>query len=110
MTTTIRRLALLALVGAAVAWVLAARRRTAPPTGPDTAVWPPFPEADADAADVWVAPDADGSCPLDHPVKANDNSGIFHVPGGRFYERTKAERCYARAEDAESDGYRAAKA
>lgn len=56
----------------------------------------------------WVAP-ADGTCPLSHPVKANDNSGIFHVPGGRFYDRTKAERCYATPEAATADGYRAAK-
>jgi hypothetical protein len=56
----------------------------------------------------WVEPD-DGECPLSHPIKANDNSGIYHVPGGRFYERTGAERCYANADDAEADGYRAAK-
>jgi micrococcal nuclease len=58
---------------------------------------------------AWVAP-VEGDCPLDHPVKANDNSGIFHVPGGRFYDRTKAERCYVDAESAAADGYRAAKA
>ena len=58
---------------------------------------------------AWVAP-VEGDCPLDHPVKANDNSGIFHVPGGRFYARTKAERCYVDAESAAADGYRAAKA
>ena len=45
-----------------------------------------------------------------HPIKANDNSNIFHVPGGRFYERTRAERCYATAEAAIADGYRQAKA
>lgn len=56
----------------------------------------------------WVEP-TDGACPLSHPVKANDNSGIFHLPGGRFYDRTGAERCYATAEDAEADGYRRAK-
>lgn len=57
----------------------------------------------------WVAPLDDGSCPLSHPIKANDNSQIFHEPGGRFYERTRAERCYADAASAEADGYRAAK-
>ena len=40
------------------------------------------------------------------PIKANDNSGIFHVPGGRFYDRTVPERCYAERRDAEADGYR----
>lgn len=57
----------------------------------------------------WVDPLDDGGCPDGYQIKANDNSGIFHVPGGRFYDRTGAERCYARAEDAEADGYRAAK-
>ncbi|MGD9703230.1 MAG: hypothetical protein AB7Q42_10845 [Acidimicrobiia bacterium] len=57
----------------------------------------------------WVAP-VDGACPVGFPVKANDNSGIFHVPGGRFYERTVAERCYATPQAAEADGYRQAKA
>jgi hypothetical protein len=57
---------------------------------------------------TWVAPDS-GSCPASHPIKANSNSGIFHVPGGRFYNQTRAERCYALAEDAEADGYRRSK-
>ena len=57
----------------------------------------------------WIAPLEDGSCPLTHPVKANDNSGIFHVPDGRFYDRTKAERCYSNTEAAAADGYRQAK-
>lgn len=57
----------------------------------------------------WVAP-VDGACPVSHPVKANDNSRIFHLPGGRSYDRTIPERCYADAADAAADGYRAAKA
>ncbi len=88
--------------------------------------WPPFapepPAADLAASSAtapaaepaassarWVAP-VDGACPDGYPVKANDNSGIFHVPGGRFYDRTVAERCYASADDAVADGYRPAKA
>ena len=36
--------------------------------------------------------------------------GIFHVPGGRFYERTDAPTaCYPNAESAEADGYRPSK-
>jgi len=66
------------------------------------------PAADPDR--TWVEPLADGSCPPTHPVKANDNSGIYHVPGGRFYNRTVAERCYTTAVAAEADGYRPAKA
>jgi hypothetical protein len=64
--------------------------------------------ADQDAGG-WANPLDDGSCPLDHPVKANDNSGIFHVPGGRFYDRTRPERCYSTPDAARSDGYRQAK-
>lgn len=57
----------------------------------------------------WLAP-VNGSCPEGYPVKANNNSRIFHVPGGRFYARTVAERCYASTDDAIADGYRPAKA
>lgn len=57
----------------------------------------------------WLAP-ANGRCPDGYPIKANGSSGIFHVPGGRFYDRTTAERCYANADDAITDGYRPAKA
>jgi hypothetical protein len=63
----------------------------------------------AGSGQTWVEPEADGSCPDGYPIKANDNSGIFHIPGGRFYGRTKAERCYASADDATADGYRQAK-
>ena len=137
MITTLRRLfwvALLAGVGYA-AWLIWQRR-----TGDDTTApeWPPLdppteppvgfvdltvdsvadpsetePESaggdTATEATTWVAP-VDGQCPDGYPIKANDNSGIFHVPGGRFYDRTVPERCYADAHDAEADGYRRAKA
>ena len=59
-------------------------------------------------APTWVAP-VDGACPSGYPIKGNSNSRIYHVPGGRFYDRTVPERCYATAADAEADGYRAAK-
>ena len=51
-----------------------------------------------------------GDCPASHPVKVNDSSGIYHVPGGRFYDRTVAGRCYPSPEAAAADGYRPAKA
>jgi hypothetical protein len=128
-----RLLVLLTPVAAAIVFVRRSRRDQSPSssTGPQ---WPAFdtspdggesvvqpvataspqsaPQAVADtppAAPRWVAP-VDGACPDGFPVKANDDSGIFHVPGGRFYERTVPERCYAHAEDAVADGYRAAKA
>jgi hypothetical protein len=58
---------------------------------------------------TWLPPNADGTCPEGFPIKANDNSGIFHLPSGRFYERTKAERCYPSPAAALADGYRQAK-
>jgi hypothetical protein len=61
-------------------------------------------------ARAWVEPIGDGACPASHPIKANDHSGIFHVPGGRSYDRTVAVRCYVDVESATADGYRAAKA
>lgn len=98
---------------------LASRRSTSA----DSAPWSPSSPAPASSrtspeqseaeaagpATRWVAP-ADGECPAGYPVKANDSSGIFHVPGGRFYGRTIPERCYANAQDAIADGYRPAKA
>lgn len=70
---------------------------------------PTSPQSAVDPSARWVVP-VNGECPSGYPIKANDSSRIFHVPGGRFYERTAAERCYATAEDAVADGYRPAKA
>lgn len=57
---------------------------------------------------TWVAP-LEGACPDGYPIKAKLSSKIYHQPGGAMYERTKPDRCYASAADAEADGYRAAK-
>ena len=59
-------------------------------------------------AKAWVDP-VDGACPDGYPIKAKLSSGIYHLPGGLSYERTKPDRCYASAEAAEADGLRAAK-
>lgn len=59
---------------------------------------------------AWKKPNADGSCPKSHPVKAKMASGIFHVPGGANYARTKPDRCYVDAAAAQADGLRPAKA
>jgi hypothetical protein len=53
----------------------------------------------------WVEP-VEGACPEGYPVKAKLRSGIYHAPGGTAYERTKPDRCYASAADAEADGLR----
>ena len=42
-------------------------------------------------------------------MKAKLASGIFHVPGGANYARTRADRCYLSADAAEADGLRASK-
>lgn len=64
---------------------------------------------EASGSTAWMPPLDDGSCPPDHKIKAKDSSGIFHVPGGRFYDRTKPDRCYASEASAEGDGYRRSK-
>lgn len=80
------------------------------PPGDSSATPPRATPGTARSAEVrWVEP-VDGVCPDGYPVKANDNSMIFHMPGGRFYDRTVPERCYADAADAEADGYRRSKA
>jgi hypothetical protein len=57
---------------------------------------------------AWVQP-VDATCPTSHPVKANESSGIYHLPGGLSYDRVVPERCYRTPAEAESDGFRAAK-
>ena len=61
-----------------------------------------------------VPPDRKGQCPADHPIKGNFTtySGepcIYHVPGGRFYDKANAERCYASESSAQADGCRKSK-
>jgi hypothetical protein len=116
--TVLRRSIWLLLIGAVggVAWSWWSDR-TAPPSPTTPPEWPPLDAQAADAPDAplltdasgWVTAIDDGSCPISHPVKANGNSGIFHVPGGRFYDRTKPERCYTTPDSAIADGYRQAK-
>jgi hypothetical protein len=94
-------------VGPVAAPTAASLVTTAPSVGNDA----PLADVDGPLIDgtAWVPP-VDGTCPAGFPVKANANSGIFHVPGGRFYDRTVPERCYATPQSAEADGYRPAKA
>jgi hypothetical protein len=52
-----------------------------------------------------------GSCPSYAPVKGNltpytAEYCIFHVPGGLYYMRTDAERCFVSAEVAVAAGCR----
>jgi hypothetical protein len=73
----------------------------------------PHPPGDAGAGEAasgmrWVAA-AGGERPDGYPVKVNERSGIYHVPGGLSYERTRPTRWYTSAEAAEADGFRRAK-
>jgi hypothetical protein len=45
-------------------------------------------------------------CPEAYPIKGNENSGIYHVPGISSYARTIAEICFESEEVAVANGYR----
>jgi hypothetical protein len=109
MTTTstrLRRTALITLMSLAAAAAFAwwrQRNEMAMPAEP--AQWPPFV-----APESWVIATSDGgTAPEGFPVKVKVSSGIFHVPGGRFYDRTNPDRWYATADAAQADGYRQSK-
>lgn len=57
----------------------------------------------------WVEPGPDGEPPATHPIKAKMSSGIYHVPGGFNYARTRPDRCYLDVTAAEADGLRPSK-
>ena len=89
----------------------------APPTAVEPAPATQVERASAAALEV-VPPDEeapswrepiDGACPDGYLIKAKVASGIFHVPGGLAYDRTKPDRCYPSPEAAMADGFRAAK-
>ena len=120
--TALRRtmvlVAIAAGIGALLSWQ---RRQHVAPTATVPPQWPPWPAQPETGAPPtvpsmapvdqpqWLPANDDGSTPDSHPVKAKESSGIFHVPGGRFYDRTKADRCYPTAAAAEADGYRQSK-
>jgi hypothetical protein len=84
---------------------------TAAPAAPPTAAPPPpSPAQGAERRSaVSVAPADEWNCPASHPFKGNRNSMIYHPPGGRSYNKTTPEECFASAEDAVAAGYRAPK-
>ena len=53
-----------------------------------------------------VAPASEDDCPASAPIKGNQ-SGLYHVPEGAYYEVTNPEECFTTAEDAEAAGYEA---
>ena len=62
----------------------------------------------ASTGQTWAVP-VDENCPPGYPIKVNERSGIYHVPGGLSYERTRPTRCYPDGAAAEADGFRRAK-
>jgi hypothetical protein len=124
-----RVLLLLVLLGAAGFVALRLREQTAPAAVGDPPTWPPIPPRPDTApvaaaatdhtaavdrpapvvAAAWKPLNADGTMPDGYPIKAKNQSMIFHVPGGRFYDRTRPERCYATEDAAAADGFRRSK-
>ncbi len=49
------------------------------------------------------------NCPSWAPIKGNASSKIYHVPGGRYYDKTNPEECFASEAAARAAGYRASK-
>jgi hypothetical protein len=113
-----------ALLIAVVAVVLTMRRRRSAARLAGEPVWPPLEDGAADGrwappatssipdevppSQRWSEP-AGKECPGGFEVKVKLASGIYHLPGMFAYERTIPDRCYASAEAAEADGFRAAK-
>ena len=54
-----------------------------------------------------VASTDDGQAPEGHEIKGNADSGLYHVPGSRYYKQTVAEFWFATSEDAEAAGFTA---
>jgi hypothetical protein len=119
MRRSLRWLGIGALAVAAYAAWRAWSKRTSAITGPVEWENAPFPfppvprtasttQTPTQTNAAWVAP-VDDACPTSHPVKAKLSSGIYHVPGGMNYERTKPDRCYRDPEAADLDGLRPSK-
>jgi hypothetical protein len=113
-----RGVVLAAIAGLAYATWRALAARTAASDGPAYEVQPfPMPPRPVTERSVTeppvptdaVEPDADGSCPITHPIKGKLSTGIYHRPGAFAYDRTRADRCYRDDATAEADGLRAAK-
>jgi large subunit ribosomal protein L22 len=49
----------------------------------------------------------DGAAPEGYDIKGNEDSMLYHVPGSRYYDATKAEVYFETVEDAESAGFSA---
>jgi hypothetical protein len=109
---------LLFLAAAAGLLVTLVRRRNVGAEPAVRPVWPPLDDADAATTETvaddvppsarWSDP-VEKACPPGFEVKVKLASGIYHLPGMFAYDRTVPDRCYASAEAAAADGFRAAK-
>jgi len=54
------------------------------------------------------APLKSGNAPKGYEVKGNADSGLYHEPGGQWYDATEAEFWFKSAEDAEAAGFKRA--
>jgi hypothetical protein len=55
-----------------------------------------------------VPPISEDNCPQSAPIKGNQSSGIYHMPGDAYYDVTDPEECFASEAAAQAAGYRAA--
>jgi large subunit ribosomal protein L4 len=63
-------------------------------------------ESDAPALPKGAkAPLKSGNAPKGHEVKGNADSGLYHEPGGQWYDATEPEFWFKSAEDAEAAGF-----
>lgn len=56
---------------------------------------------------AYVSGEGDNTCPRSHPVKGNESSYFWHVPGGAYYKMTIPEFCFKTVKDAEEAGFTA---
>ena len=55
-----------------------------------------------------MPPISEDNCPQSAPIKGNQSSGIYHMPGDAYYDVTDPEECFASEAAAQAAGYRAA--
>ena len=59
--------------------------------------------------DAYVRVQGMQDCPEEFPIKGNESSGIYHVPGSASYEGTVPEICFDSIDTAAANGFRAAR-
>ncbi len=99
-----------AAIAAAPAKKAAAKKAAAPMADKveapaEVAAFADIAPAAADLPKGAAAATEDGSAPEGYDIKGNADSGLYHVPGSSFYNRTVAEFWFATAEDAEAAGF-----